>query len=399
MTGISTLGQALAQIERIKDQQTLLGTLSTQLATGKKTQEFSGLGTDTLTSQRARADFKELDTYINNITNADRRISLMLKAVEEFKAQAENFANALVGFSQQSAHQKGEVVYYDDPTTPATTENTAIGMNQAEPDVDFRTLQDLAANLYSFMDDLLNTQENDRYLLGGADTLTKPLAGTSVLDATINTYVANWKSGTITTADLINNLSNRTTATNPSAITDSTVGYSAALTAGNVQNVFVRVDNFSEIEYTALANEKPFRDVIVALSYFSNKNLPPIADQVEIDATTGLPVIQTEGAPGSDLQEMKDNFFAVFNDLTSMVNNAIDDIDRIRFKLEGARARINELKNSHQDQKNLLLGTIADVEDVDMSDVAIKLNTLQVQLDASFRVTARVNQLSLVNFL
>ena len=34
MTGISTLGQALAQIERIKDQQILIDSLSNQLSSG-----------------------------------------------------------------------------------------------------------------------------------------------------------------------------------------------------------------------------------------------------------------------------------------------------------------------------------------------------------------------------
>jgi flagellin-like hook-associated protein FlgL len=155
----------------------------------------------------------------------------------------------------------------------------------------------------------------------------------------------------------------------------------------------------SEIEYTALANEKPFRDVLVALSYFKNENLPPVADQVEIDPGTGLPVILTQGAPGADMDEMKENFYAVFNDLTKTVNRALDDIDQVRFRLENARARITELKQSHQEQKSLLLGTISNVEDVDINEVALKLNMLQIQLDASYRVTARVSQLSLVNFI
>jgi hypothetical protein len=399
MTGVSTLGQALAQIARIKDQQTQFASLNTQLATGKKTQVFSGLQTDTLTSQRARANFKATDTYINNITNADRRISLMLKAIEEFKAQAENFANALTGFSQESVHQNGEVIYYDDPTTPNVQENTQIGMSEAEPDIDLRTLQELAGNIYNFMVNLLNSRENDRYLLGGADTLTKPLTDNGTLDATMNSFIADWKAGTVTTGDFLADLKNRDAASNPQALTDSIIGYSAPLTAGNVQGVFVRVDGVSEIEYTALANEKPFRDVLVALSYFKNENLPPVADQVEIDPGTGLPVILTQGAPGADMDEMKENFYAVFNDLTKTVNRALDDIDQVRFRLENARARITELKQSHQEQKSLLLGTISNVEDVDINEVALKLNMLQIQLDASYRVTARVSQLSLVNFI
>ena len=58
MTGISTLGQALNRINLLNDQTTILDSLTTQLATGKKTRAFTGLETDILSSKRARADFQ-----------------------------------------------------------------------------------------------------------------------------------------------------------------------------------------------------------------------------------------------------------------------------------------------------------------------------------------------------
>ena len=178
MTGISTLAQALGQIDRIQEQQTLLDSLSTQLATGKKTDKFSGLENDVLQSKRARADLSALETYINNIKIAENRTQLTLTTIEEFQQQAENFANALVGFIQEGAHQQGEVVYYDDPLTPDTEENVQIGHTSASPDVDLETLQDLASNLYDFMVDLLNTKDGDRYMFSGADTATQPISDT-----------------------------------------------------------------------------------------------------------------------------------------------------------------------------------------------------------------------------
>ena len=57
MTGVSTLGQALSQLERIKVQQEGFDSLSRQLSSGKKTNKFSGLGKDVLVSKRYRADF------------------------------------------------------------------------------------------------------------------------------------------------------------------------------------------------------------------------------------------------------------------------------------------------------------------------------------------------------
>ena len=80
------------------------------------------------------------------------------------------------------------------------------------------------------------------------------------------------------------------------------------------------------------------------------------------------------------------------------MTKALDDIDQVRFGLENTRVRLNEIKNFHSDEKNLLQSTVSDIEDVDINEVALLVNTLSIQLDASFRVTARTQQLSLVNF-
>ncbi len=399
MTGVSTLGQALAHIERIKDQQSLFSTLSTQLASGKKTNEFSEMGSDVLTSKRVRSDFNALDIYINNIDQSDRRINLMLNAVEEFKAQAEIFSNALVGFNQESVHQTGDIIYYDDPATPNVNENDQVGMTAAGQDVSFKTLTSLANDLYGFMVDLMNVQDGDRYLLGGAETLVQPLTDNGTMDAAMSTLISGWKNGTITTADLVSDLRDRTaTAGNPNAITDTIIGYSASLSAGNAGDVFVQVDDDSQVKYTGLANDDAFRNILVAISYMKNENLPPIADTY-IPPNTYPGVPDEQGAPGATMDEMKDNFFEVFNEMGRMVSESLKEIDRVRFTLENARARIDTIKQSHQQQQHMFKGIIADVEDVDINEVALSINTLQTQLEASFRVTALVQNLSLVNYI
>ena len=305
MTGISTLGQALDQIERIKEQQAQFETLSTQLTTQKKSQTFAGLSTELLISKRSRAELGSFDAYINNITNSDRRIKLMLNAVEEFKAQAENFADVLVNFSQQSEHQDGEIIYYDDPLTPEI-ENTPVGMTSSEPGVDFETVKTFAASVLSFFKELVNAQDGDRYLLAGADTLTKPLEDSGTLDSAVSTMIKQWKNGTISTNDLVANMKDRTTANgNADALTDTVVGYSSSLSGGTAGRVFVRVDDTSEIDFTALANDRAFRDIIVAASAIMNGDLGPMIDTYEPGTPyPGAP--DAQGAPGNTVQEMKD---------------------------------------------------------------------------------------------
>lgn len=397
MTEISTSARARNQIDRINAQQALLENLATQLATGKKTQRMSGLGNSLLTTTRARADFNSLEAYISNITNADRRMQLMLQSVNEIQAQAENFSGSLTLFSKESVHQKGEEVLYDDPLTPYD-DALRVGMTSSEPDVDFQSLIDYADNLYDTIASLVNARDTDTYVLGAADTTTQPLTDTGLLDSAIGSLITGWKNGTISNDELIADLTNGDTSSNPDAISDDIIGFSASLSSGNVGDLTVRASDSLEIDYSVRANEDPFRDLLVGLAFLKNAALPPVADTYTPPNTyPGAPDV--EGAPGATLDEMKDNFFTVLESVAGMIEDAIDGIDTINFRVETARARIDQVKQDHVQAQNILADTISDVEDVNLDEVAVQISSLQVQLEATYAVTAQVQQLSLVNFI
>lgn len=403
MTGVSTLGQALSQIERLKVSQNNFDLLSLQLTTGKKTQKFSGLQSDILQSKRARANFKSLETYQNNIKLADNRIELMLSSLREFRAQTENFRDFLVNFSQEAAHQKGDFIRQDDPLTPLVTETTPIGLSSEEMEIDFVTMQNFADSIFEFMTELINRQDGERYVFGGANSLEQPLGDTSALDTAISTAISNWKNevspNNITTAEFIADLTDRTaSATNTDAINDTIIGYNSILTAGNAGKVAARVNEYTEVNYTSLANNNGFRDVMVAISVIRNENLPPIADVYAEPYTFGDPAI-ADGAPGATLEEQEDNFFELFRSVTGMVIGALEEVDKEIIRLESARVRVDEAQKVNRQQMTIAQDLISDAEDVDLNDVAVKLTSVQTSLDASYRITARLQQLSLVNFL
>lgn len=408
MAGISTLGQTLSQIDRIKDMQLQFHTLNFQLSTQRKTNKFSGLGADILTDKRSRADIKALETYNTNITKAQRRLDLTLNAVKEFRTQAHTVYSALIALSQGGTQQEGEMVRYDDPLTPDVNEGIFVGQTSGTPAFELAAIQNLAGDVYNILYDLLNQQEGERYLLGGADTTTRPITDTGALSTAITSLIDNWKGGTITTDQMIADLRQRDPAAsgNLDCINDTIVGFSAALTAGNVGSVFVRADERTEINYTTLANQQGFRDIMVAISYLKSENLGPVADVYAEPYTPGDPVLNDpvtgrplNGAPGATVEEMKDNFFAVLNALIKTTHEALSDIDRTINELEGKKARIDLIQQQNTFEKTSLTNLVSDIEGVDLNEVAVKITALQTSLEASYSVTARVLQLSLVNFI
>ncbi len=397
MSGVSTLGQALRQIEHLNSQQVLFSDLSGQLASGKKTQFYSGLGTDALTSVRSRTEISSISVYKDNITRADTTISLTLTSISEFQEQSRKFSSTLIGLVQQGSHQTGQDVRYDDPATPEI-EDTIFGNTSSDVDADLKSVFDHAENLFGFLGELLNTQEGDRYLLAGADSSQKPFSDTGTLEASLNTLIVSWKDGTITTEELIADITDGTAlAGNPDALTDSVIGFSSSLSNGTAGNVFVRADDSSEFKYTTLANENSLRNMMVALAVMKNENLPPVVDVYENGVYPG--VADENGAPGVTAEEQQANFYQLFDAMVKIVSKSIDEVDQIRFRMETVRAQMNETKQSHVNQENLLLNTVSSVEDVDINEVSVRITTLKTQLEASYSVTSLIQGLSLVRFL
>jgi flagellar hook-associated protein 3 FlgL len=374
MAGISTLGQYLDQISRLKNQQSTLGDLQNQIASGKKTQTLSGLGADIVRTTRARSGVNALETYNDNITNADRRIKLMLTSIKEIKAQAGNIAGSLALSIQQGDYP------------------------------DLKSIQQLTTNVYAFIQDNMNQTDGERYLFGGGDTSEKPISDTGLFESALGKFlpdssdltnpplvasgmIGDWGDGTITTDQFI-------AAYNGTS--DTVLGFSNSLTNGTAGKTTVRVDDGSEFDYTTLANSTSMKDIVRIIGVL--KSLPPVeyAPGALNDPTATTIPGDTLPNPPSEKQE---NFFKVLNDLSSSLNVAIDNLDQEVFRLSQVQAQVSLVKDSHTDQINAYKDIIGETEDVDITEASAKILQMQTQLQASFQVTALVAQLSLSNYL
>lgn len=374
MTNVSTLGQSVDQISRLLRQQSTFEDLSTQLATGKRVDQFSELGSDTLRIQRARADISSLEQYSTNITNSSRRIDLIAGTLEQVTDQVNNILGAL-----RTGVQGGDAP-------------------------DFETTQQFASDVHDFLLDLINTKDGERFLFAGSDSRIQPIEDRGAFDSFLGTFVpdendltasplqssgfiGDWASGFISTEEFIETYSNTP---------DPVLGYSEALSSGSTGKVSVRVDDNSDFDYTVLGNNEGLRDLVITLGVLKNLPPPEFAPGALNDPTALSTAQDTGPFPSAEKQE---NFFQVINDLTARIASSTDKIEQDVYRLSLVQAQTFSIQEQQQLQINSFETIISQVEDADITEVSVQIQRLQTSLQASFSVTALAADLTLVNFL
>ena len=346
MTFVSTLAQTQSQISRLKDIQFQLGNLQTQIATGKKTQTLAGIGSDVIASVKSRANFNRLDSYIQNIDMSSTRIKLQLQGISGIQSQTKIVIGVLQGQIQAG-------------------------------DIDVSTVKRLADSAYQYVVSTLNLKDGNAYVYSGSDTSVQPITDAGSLDSYFSNLNAQWQAGTLpitppntTIAEEYNSrLAN---------IPQVTQGYSGSL--GSAKNVYVKADDQVNINTTVLANDPALQDIVRCLAAMKN-----IGD--------------LNSAPGATPQEQKDNFYAVFNKITTTLQAATTKLDTQGSDLAYAQAQLTTIRNDHVQEQATLQDTIDNVENVDLNEAAVKVQALGTQLQASYQVTALINKLSLSNFI
>ncbi|MDB5491598.1 MAG: hypothetical protein JWO78_1447 [Micavibrio sp.] len=346
MTFISTLAQTQNQIARLKDLQFQLGNLQTQISTGKKTQTLSGLGSDVTASIKSRANFNRLDSYIQNIDMSTTRIKLQLQGIAGVQDQTKIIIGALQGQIQAG-------------------------------DIDVSTVKRLADSAYQYVVSTLNLKDGNAYVYAGSDTSVQPITDAGSLDSYFSNLNAQWSAGTLPI-----NPPNTTIAEEYNSrmanIPQVTQGFSGSL--GAAKAVYVKADDQVNINTTVLANDPALQDIVRALAALKNIG----------DLNT---------APGATPAEQKDNFYAVFNKITTTLQAATTKLDNQGSNLAYAQAQLTTIRDDHVQEQATLQDTIDNVENVDLNEAAVKVQALGTQLQASYQVTALINKLSLSNFI
>lgn len=292
--------------------------LQIQVATGKKTQRFSGIPDDASRLVTLKSELTKTEQFLQNITVTEKRLDLMefaLDQVEQIARTARtDFSNSLNG-------------------------STA----------DDRDLPTLAQAALDQVIQILNTRDDSRYLFAGGKVTTEPV---DISGVTLDT------SGP------------------PDPTFDQTADF--GYYNGDSVDQTTRVDDGFNVAYGVRANETAFEKVLRSLNNVASITFsdPITEDQKEFlrDAVT-------------ELSEAIDD------------NGTDQTIGGLHAGVGLDKVILNNFRSKHEDFLKFVQDSIGQIENVDTAEAVASLNFEQIQLEASFTTIARIQTLSLSNFL
>jgi len=104
----------------------------------------------------------------------------------------------------------------------------------------------------------------------------------------------------------------------------------------------------------------------------------------------------------SDLGNMnldQNTFRTVVDKAISLVSGAINDLGILGGSVGAIQARVNSATDKLNAQKDVLTSQITGMEKVDPAEAAVRVNTLQSQIQTALALTSQLQKISLLNYL
>ena len=331
----SLLGKTASQNYRLRSLNLQMQDLQRQLSSQKKHASLTGFDTKAFRIQDLRATSDRLGTYQNNIDRVKTRVELTLDSVTQIRDIAAEVEDSIL-------------------------------IQTREGEIDIERVNTIADVNLRFLQDLLNTQDGTRNILAGTDSQTPPFESFTNLANNFDNEVANWLDGTQTMSDLMNNVEN---------FTDTELGMSASLSSAG--SVSTKIDDQVSVDFSVLANEEGFRNIIKGLALTRAAQFPDEAVDVGTES----------------------EFHQILNRATEYIRTGMDQLEDINARVSSELNLILGVEENNKRDFNLAENLIAEEEQIDTAEVIVNIQNLETQLTASYEVTRLTSQMSLVNFL
>ena len=324
--------------------QARLPDLQTEMTTGRHADSGLALGSQTGKLATLRGDVSNLESIIGTNNRTETRLSMTQAGLTQLNGLASSMTNA-VGVVLGDVSQR----------EPVTT---------------------TAKNMVAEMTSILNTQVDGVYLFAGENADIRPLTefeGSAVQTQFRNDFntffgfaINDPLTATITEAQLDTFI---TTVAEPLFLG---AGWTANLSAASDNATLARVEDGITAQAGVTANAEPFQKMAIGAI---------MAAELYSSDITGKAL------------------FALGEYTISQVSSAEAEITKIQGQLGISQERIKRANENMETQIDLLEQFEIDLDGVDSYETAVTINTMLTQLETSYSVTARLQQLSIINFL
>ena len=346
-TPISTLSLVNATRETRVDLQVKLAKAQKESSTGRFADVGLSLGYLSQRTVSLRQDLERMTTFKDTNAVASSRLELTQTTLEGMNDAAQSFMQTLV--AARAARSSDSVAVVD-----AKAKLTSLSAS-------------------------LNTAVNGTYIFAGVNTDVKPItdyfgdppsaAQTAVADAFNNAFgFAQGDPG----ADSITGADMQTFLDGAFADLFGSADWTTTWSAASDQNITSRITTNERIETSANANAEPFR---------------MIASVYTMIADLGI----------EDLGENAYN--AVIDKAIAVLGQGISDLTQLRAGLGTAQERIKSANDRIDIQVTLIQQHVTDLEGVDPYEATANVNALLTQIETAYALTARLQNLSLIDYI
>ncbi len=377
ISSYGTIGRTLTSALQVRDR---LDVLTRQASSGRVAETYGGLAPNASVSISLRAEVSRRDTYINAIGMAELRTKVMQPALGRIGELASEMASRAL-----AAVTQGRI-------------SVEVVAEQARA-----ALREMAV--------LMNTQAGDEYVFAGTDSTRAPVPNPNnilqsgfftQIQAAVQQLALPWDDdANPLTPDVPRGSAQVLADTLPIAGSNAagTTPFSAFLSspspAGGLgePRAWIAADDGQRITYGLRANEN---------GVASSRTDPPSTGSFIRDIMRGFAMLGSLSETIRDRDQTAlagDGFNELLIGIAGSLQSAHKTLEEERGALGVAEQRLATLKERHADVTVVLKTQISSVEDVDMADVAARLQLLQTQLEMSYRLIASLRDMTLSRFL
>lgn len=337
VTGTTQLARNLAATQIIKQLNSQLNTQNAQLSSGLKSNGLVGVASQAQELGWLKNQLATTSSYQSGVTSVQNRVSLYTLSMERIIDIATDAMNLMIE---------------NRDTTFAATSAPASQANA----------------LLDQIGSALTVKDGNRYLFSGANYSDSPISGQ--LSSIATQYAAGSTPGDAGYDDPLS------VATDASSNPQPVYLNSAAASQDNfydTDGIALYVDDGEQVSYGISATDPGIQRVIDALVRFRDAS--------------------------ADISTDPNNYQTRVDDALKQLRSAITELQTTASENGYVQQRLTEVQTRHANSTDLLKKRIAGIQEADVAEVSVNINSLQASLEATYTVLSDSFSLSLVNYL